>query len=239
MNGLRRDGLDRVRRLVALARGHPDLEADIVVCPPATLLAEVREALDGSPIALGAQDCAPKEKGPYTGDISAAMLTDAGCRYVILGHSERRIGHGEDDALVRAKAEAAHAAALIALVCVGETEEEHDSGKTLEVVTRQLEGSLPAHANGENTAIAYEPVWAIGTGRTPTEKEIAEVQGRIREWLRRRAPDEAETMRLLYGGSVDPANAGRILALENVDGVLVGGASLDADAFWAICKCGA
>lgn len=240
MNGLRRDGLDRARALVLHLNQASDPGVDpgldIVVCPPATLLAEIRSALDGSGIALGGQDCAPAEEGAHTGDISAKMLADAGCRYVIVGHSERRERHGENDALVRAKAEAAHRAGLVTLVCVGETQTERDAGRTLRVVGGQTEASLPEDAGPDNTVLVYEPVWAIGTGRTPTVAEIGEVQSHLRGLLRGRSAASADAMRLLYGGSVEPANAREVISIGDVDGFLVGGAALAAGDFWAICE---
>ena len=183
---------------------------------------------------VGGQDCHPKPLGAHTGDISAAMLADAGASHVILGHSERRADHGEADALVRQKAEAAWAAGLVAVICVGETEAQRDAGTTLAVVGSQVAGSVPDGATAANTVIAYEPVWAIGTGRTPTLAEIAEVHGFLRAELTRRFGAEAAGMRLLYGGSVKPSNAVEIFAVPHVDGALVGGASLKAADFGAI-----
>src|SRR5690606_23005390 len=207
------------------------------VCPPATLLIPLHELLRGSAIALGAQDCSSEPKGAYTGDISAPMLQDAGCCMVIVGHSERRHGHGESDEQVRAKAVAAHAAGLIAIVCIGETEEQWQAGRTLEVLDGQLRGSLPQGASADNLILAYEPVWAIGTGRTPSADEIARAHGHLRERLEAAVPDGGR-VRILYGGSVKAANAGEILAIPHVDGALVGGASLDAAEFFAIYQAG-
>lgn len=233
MNGLRADGVS-LARAVAGGAGIP---CELVVCPPATLLAPVAEALSGSRVGLGGQDCHAKAKGAHTGDISAAMLADLGCSHVIVGHSERRTDHGENDATVNAKAKAAHAAGLIAIVCVGESEADRDSGRTLQVVGGQVEGSLPAGATAANTVVAYEPVWAIGSGRTPTPEQIREVHGHIRTTVARcLGQPAADAMRLLYGGSVKPGNAAEILALADVDGALVGGASLSADDFLAIGK---
>ncbi len=234
MNGLRADGLALVRELVRLSRGEAR-GPDLLVCPPATLLMAVADALAGSGIALGGQDCDARPAGAHTGDISAAMLKDAGCSHVILGHSERRTDHHESDALVRAKVQAARAAGLIPIVCVGETAEERDAGRTLEVVTRQLAGSLPDGLAAEALVIAYEPVWAIGTGRTPTAGDVAAVHAHIRAALAGRIADPA-ALRILYGGSVKPGNARELLHLPNVDGALVGGASLDAADFWAIAQ---
>lgn len=234
MNGLRADGVPLAR---AVAAGAGGMACEFVVCPPATLLAAAAEALSGSRVGLGGQDCHAKAKGAHTGDISAAMLADLGCSHVIVGHSERRTDHGEDDATVNAKAKAAHAAGLIAIVCVGESEADRDSGRTLQVVGGQVEGTLPAGATAANTVVAYEPVWAIGSGRTPTPEQIREVHGHIRTTVAQcLGQPAADAMRLLYGGSVKPGNAAEILALADVDGALVGGASLSADDFLAIGK---
>ena len=207
------------------------------ICPPATLLAPIGALLDGSAVVLGGQDCAPAQEGAFTGDISAPMLADVGCRLVIVGHSERRHGHGEDDRLVRAKAAAGHAAGLLVVLCVGETEAERDAGAAIAVLDRQLEGSLPEGASAENLVVAYEPVWAIGTGRTASVDDVAAVHAHLRLRLCALA-DGGEALRLLYGGSVKPANAGEIMAIPDVDGVLVGGASLDAGQFDAIYSAG-
>jgi triosephosphate isomerase len=232
MNGLRAEGLALARAICAGAAG---IGADLLICPPASLLASVSDSLAGSPVALGGQDCHPDRPGAHTGDIAAVMLADLGCRYVILGHSERRADHGETDELVRTKAMAAHSAGLIAIVCIGETEAERDRGQALAVVTRQLAGSLPGAASAANTVIAYEPVWAIGTGRTPSSADIVAVHSHLRRELAAHFSDAA-AIRLLYGGSVKPANAHEILALPDVDGALVGGASLKADDFLAIAR---
>jgi triosephosphate isomerase len=240
MNGLREDGLglahEVAHRAVAASRtAGAGLRCDVLVCPPATLLFPVAEVLTGSPVLLGAQDCHAEPKGAHTGDISAPMLRDAGCRFVIVGHSERRADHGETDAMVRAKAEAAHAAGLVPIICVGETEAERDAGRTLEVVGRQIAGSVPDGLAPESLVIAYEPVWAIGTGRTPTPDDVAEVHAYIRKRLAERVA-AAEGVRILYGGSMKPGNAKELLAVENVDGGLIGGASLVATDFWAIVE---
>ena len=237
MNGLRADGLALARALRARVEAAPPA-CELLVCPPATLVAAVAEALAGSVIAVGGQDCHTAQKGAHTGDVSAAMLKDAGCRYVILGHSERRADHGESDALVRAKVEAARAAGLAAIVCVGETLAERDAGRTLAVVSRPLAGSLPAGLGPDALAIAYEPVWAIGTGRTPTLPQVAEVHAHIRAALAHAVADPG-AVRILYGGSVKPDNAAALMGVANVDGALVGGASLVAADFWAIAAaCG-
>ena len=218
----------------ALLAAHPAPACDMLLCPPATLLAPMAALAAGSALAVGGQDCHPETAGAHTGDISAAMLADAGASYVILGHSERRVDHGETDALVRTKAEAAIAAGLIAIVCLGETEAERDAGDTLAVIGAQLDGSVPATATAATLVIAYEPVWAIGTGRTPTLAQIAEVHAFLRVRLLARIGAEARGVRLLYGGSVKPSNATEIFAVPDVDGALVGGASLKAADFGAI-----
>ncbi len=205
----------------------------VAICPPATLLAALADRFRDSGIIWGGQDCDVEPEGAHTGDISAEMLADAGARTVIVGHSERRRDHHETDALVRAKARAAHRAGLSAIVCLGETEAERDSGRTLAVVGRQLAESLPEGAGAANTVVAYEPVWAIGTGRTPTLEQIGEVHAHLRAALAERLADGAG-MRILYGGSVKPANAADIFAVPDVDGGLIGGASLKAGDFWAI-----
>ena len=232
MNGLRDAAVALAGGLAARAAASPP-GCGIVVCPPATLLSAVGESLRGGDVALGAQDCHPAPSGAHTGDVGAPMLADAGCRFVIVGHSERRADHGETDALIRRKAEAARAHGLVPIVCVGETGEERDAGRTLEVVARQLAGSLPADAAGDDAVVAYEPVWAIGTGRTPAPADVAAVHAAIRTALDERG---ASGVRLLYGGSVNDRNAAEILAVDEVNGALVGGASLDADRFWAICR---
>lgn len=233
MNGLRSEGDILVRAFAErMTRGAP-VRHEIVFCPPATLLVALAEALADAGITLGAQDCHTGTGGAHTGDLSAAMLADAGCDYVIVGHSERRTDHGETDGLVRAKSEAVCAAGLIPIICIGETADQRDAGRAVEVVSDQLDGSLPDGANSGTLVIAYEPLWAIGTGRTPTMVDIAEVHASIRARLGSRG---AGGVRILYGGSVKPDNAKEILALGDVDGALVGGASLNADDFWAICS---
>jgi triosephosphate isomerase len=229
MNGLSA----QLAEVAALIAAQPQPRSEVLLCPPATLLAPMAQAAAGR-IALGGQDCHPKPSGAHTGDISADMLADAGAAFVILGHSERRADHGETDALVRAKAEAAVAAGLVAIICVGETEAQRDAGETLAVIAGQLAGSVPAAASPQTTVIAYEPVWAIGTGRTPTLPEIAGVHADIRARLSTRFGAAASGFRLLYGGSVKPSNAAEIFALPNVDGALVGGASLKAADFGGI-----
>jgi len=235
MHGTRATGVALAGAVADRARRETPA-CDLVLCPPATILMAVGERLAGGAVALGAQDCHPAASGAHTGDIAAGMLADLGCRYVILGHSERRADHGETDALVRAKASAALAAGLTAIVCVGESEAERAGGVAERVVERQLAGSLPDAAGPEHCVIAYEPVWAIGSGRTPSAAEILAMHGQIRGALARRTGAAAERFRILYGGSVKPANAAEILALDNVDGALVGGASLDAAGFMAIAR---
>ncbi|SEN43634.1 triosephosphate isomerase [Loktanella fryxellensis] len=216
--------LDQVK---ALTDAHPDPAVDILLCPPATLIAQMAWARGSHALQIGGQDCHAQDSGAHTGDISAAMLKDAGASHVILGHSERRADHAESDADVAAKAQAAHAAGLIAVICLGETLDQRDAGTALEVVTVQLRGSLPDGATAANTVIAYEPVWAIGTGRVPTVAQIAEVHGRLRVTLHDMMRD-ADGVRILYGGSVKAENAAEIFAVADVDGALVGGASLQA-----------
>jgi triosephosphate isomerase len=206
---------------------------DFVVCPPFVHLPVMNYALQKSAVALGGQDCALTEDGAYTGDISAAMLKDIGCAYVILGHSERRQHHGETDKEVAAKAKLAHARGLITIICAGETEAEREQGREKEVVGRQLKEAIPSCATAQNTVIAYEPVWAIGTGKTATPDDVAAMHRFIRESLKEQLADSAQ-MRILYGGSVKPDNAAALMAVEHVDGALIGGASLKADQYLAI-----
>jgi triosephosphate isomerase len=207
----------------------------MAVCPPAPYLIPVADAIAGSPVGLGAQDCHAAAGGAHTGDVAAPMLTDVGCAYVIVGHSERRADHGETDAVVRAKAKAARSAGLVPIVCVGETEAQRDAGETLDVVGRQVAGSIPDGLDGTTLVVAYEPVWAIGTGRTPTVDDVAAVHAHIRAALAGKSADAAG-IRILYGGSVKPSNASELLAVANVDGALVGGASLKAADFLAIAR---
>jgi len=236
MNGLRDEGLALASALKT--RATAGLPCEILVCPPFTLLQDVGKALEGSGIAIGGQDCHDSDPGAHTGDIAAAMLKDAGCSYVIVGHSERRVSHGETDALVHRKAKAAQAAGLSVIVCVGETEAERIRNLTFDVLARQVEASLPDGAKGANTVIAYEPVWAIGTGKTPTADDIAAAHRQIRAIVARAAHGTPATgsIRILYGGSVKAGNAREILKIPEVDGALVGGASLKADEFWGIVE---
>jgi len=226
MNGLR----SSVAEFGRIVEGARNLAAvDLMICPPATLLVLFAVAAKDTPVLIGAQDCHAEPSGPFTGDLSAEMLKDAGASAVIVGHSERRAGHHESDAEVRGKVAAAWRAGLTAILCVGETKAERLDGRTLTVVGTQLDGSVPDGATAQNLVVAYEPVWAIGTGLTPTNADIAEIHAAIRG----RIP--AGT-RILYGGSVNPKNAPGILALPEVDGALVGGASLKAEDFWAIAR---
>ncbi|WP_118135142.1 triose-phosphate isomerase [Oceanicella sp. SM1341] len=233
MNGLR----TALAEIETLRDSFPEPACDVLICPPATLLAQSALAAAGSSIRLGGQDCHVAASGAHTGDISATMLSDSGATHVILGHSERRADHGESSALVAQKTKAAWDAGLTAVVCVGETEAERDAGHTLDIVTTQVAESIPDGAIALTTVVAYEPVWAIGTGRTPTNPEIEEVHTAIRGALARRfGADVADGIRILYGGSVKPGNAAEIFALRDVDGGLVGGASLKASDFSEIIR---
>ncbi len=227
MNGLAAS----MAELDALIAETAGAACDVLICPPATLVAKFARRARDSAVAIGGQDCHPAEKGAHTGDVSAEMLADAGASAVIVGHSERRADHGEDDALVLSKARAAWRAGLTAIICVGETEAQSDAGRTLDIVGDQLAGSVPDGAIPANTVVAYEPVWAIGTGKTPSSDDIAEVHGAIRRLLGERFGQSGNDIRLLYGGSMKPGNAAEIMALANVDGGLVGGASLKAADF--------
>lgn len=228
MYGLASD-LDAIEAVAAAVVASPPI-ADVLICPPATLVARAAEKAAGR-IAIGGQDCHSERSGAFTGDVSAEMLKDAGARYVIVGHSERRQFHGETDADVAAKARAAWRAGLSAIICVGESAEDRQAGQAREVVARQLGASLPGGADGATTAIAYEPIWAIGTGVTPTQTEIVEMHTLIRAHLCDILGEAGRNLRLLYGGSVKPGNAADILALPEVGGALVGGASLKASDF--------
>jgi triosephosphate isomerase (TIM) len=235
MNGLSAS-LGLAREIADGAGGLPK-NVDLLVCPPATLVAAAAKALAGASVAVGGQDCHAEPSGAFTGDVSAEMLADAGARYVIVGHSERRQFHGESDADVKAKVKAAHRAGLVAVACVGETKEQREAGSALEVVRAQTVALLDAAVNSKNMVIAYEPVWAIGTGLTPTADDVAEVHAAIREVLVSViGADEAQGLAVLYGGSVKPGNAKELMAVENVDGALVGGASLKAVDFLGIAR---
>ncbi|HEV2678522.1 MAG TPA: triose-phosphate isomerase [Aliidongia sp.] len=234
MNGLKADGMALAGAVAARAAGTA-LAADILICPPATLIGAVGGILSGGPVWLGGQDCSAEAGGAFTGDISAAMLRDLGCRAVISGHSERRAGHQETDAQVEAKTVAALTQGLVAIVCVGETAAERDAGRALDIVGGQVLGSVPESATAETLVVAYEPVWAIGTGRVPTLDDIDAMHRHIRALLASKLAGGAD-VRILYGGSVKPSNAREILAIADVDGALVGGASLKVDEFWAIVE---
>ena len=227
MNGLAAS-LSEVEVLIA---AHPNPNCEMLLCPPATLLAQINSATRNTNLVLGGQDCHHDQSGAHTGDISAAMLRDAGATYVILGHSERRADHGETDVLVKAKAEAALIAGLVPIICIGETETQRDANTILAIIGSQLDHSLPG---GTSFVVAYEPVWAIGTGRTPTIPQIAEVHAFLRAQLMTRIGADAAAIRILYGGSVKPSNATEIFAVPHVNGALVGGASLKASDFGAI-----
>jgi triosephosphate isomerase len=231
MNGLKADADLLATGLADRYKAQGSPKFDMLLCPPFTLIDRVRGLVDGSGLSVGGQDCHRAEKGAHTGDTSAWALRDIGCGYVIVGHSERRADHGETNAMVKDKAQAAQAAGLIAIICVGETEDERDQGLALRVVTTQVQGSLPAGATPANTVLAYEPVWAIGTGRTPTPDDVAEVHAEIRKVADAQMGGGGSALRILYGGSVKPTNADTILALPDVDGALVGGASLKATDF--------
>jgi triosephosphate isomerase len=233
MNGLKASSTE----FEVMLAGAPGIaaKADLLVCPPATLIAAFAEKARGSKtIAIGAQDCHPKASGAHTGDLSAEMLADAGASAIIVGHSERRADHGENDALVRQKTEAVWRAGLTAIVCIGETRQQRDAGQALDVCRGQLDLSLPVQARADNLVVAYEPVWAIGTGLTPTVGDVQQIHKFIRDFLIARFNAEGARTRILYGGSVKPSNAAELMAVENVNGALVGGASLKAADFLAI-----
>jgi triosephosphate isomerase len=232
MNGLK-SALGEFEAMIAGA-GALAGKADLLVCPPATLIAGFADRARGSKLAVGAQDCHSKASGAHTGDLSAEMLADAGASAIIVGHSERRADHGETDALVRQKAEAAWRAGVTAIVCIGETQKQRDAGRTLDVCGGQLAGSLPDGSTSANLVVAYEPVWAIGTGLTPTAGDVEQVHRFIRGVLTERFKAEGGKIRILYGGSVKPSNAAELMAVANVNGALVGGASLKAADFLAI-----
>jgi triosephosphate isomerase (TIM) len=232
MNGLKSSAAE----FEAMLAGAPALaaKADLLVCPPATLIADFADKASGSKVVVGAQDCHPAASGAHTGDLSAEMLADAGARAIIVGHSERRADHGESDVLVRQKAEAAWRAGVTAIVCIGETRGQRDAGQTLDICGGQLAGSLPDGATAANLVVAYEPVWAIGTGLTPTAKDVEEVHRFIRGVLTDRFGGYGGRIRILYGGSVKPSNAAELMGVADVNGALVGGASLKAADFLAI-----
>lgn len=237
MNGLLADGIDLAKGVAAEVKAMGKPECEFLVCPPFTLLTSVKKALRGAKVALGAQDAHFAEKGAHTGDISPVMLKEIGCQYVILGHSERRADHGETDELVNKKAVAAHECGLKTVICIGETLEQRDAGKTIDVCSKQILGSVPDSATAADTVIAYEPVWAIGTGKTPTAADVEEVHAAVRKVLAKKlGKGNANKMRILYGGSVKPSNAKEFLSLPDVDGALIGGASLKVADFIGIAK---
>jgi triosephosphate isomerase len=236
MNLLRDEGTALARDLALRLARTVDPDFDLLICPPATIIAPIAAAVEGSGLLVGGQDCHSAPSGAHTGDIAARMLADLGCSHVIVGHSERRQDHGEIDLVVAEKARAAQAEGMVAIICIGETEAERNAGRAPQICSRQIAGSLPRGATAENTVIAYEPIWAIGTGRTPTAAEVADTHAHIRAMLAVHVPAEAAGIRILYGGSVKPSNAAELLTLANVDGALVGGASLKADDFWAIAQ---
>jgi triosephosphate isomerase len=235
MNCRRQDGSALATSLAEKLGAAPHPRFDLLLCPPATILDIVAQAVSGSAVLIGGQDCHADADGAHTGDIAAEMLADLGARFVIVGHSERRQNHGETDALVQAKAAAALRAGLTAIVCVGETEPERDAGQAESVVVAHVKGSIPAGATADNLVVAYEPLWAIGTGRTPTIADIAAMHANIRRTLAGLV-EQPERVRILYGGSVKASNAAEILAVADVDGALVGGASLKAAEFWSIAQ---
>jgi triosephosphate isomerase (TIM) len=234
MNGLT-EQLSQLRQMRASFMSGLDAQCDALICVPAPLLTKAAEIVADSPLRIGGQDCHPMDSGAHTGDVSASMVKDAGASHVIVGHSERRTDHRESDGAVKAKAEAAWRAGLVAIICIGETEAERKSGVTNSVLTRQITGSVPAGADALNTIIAYEPVWAIGTGLTPTIADVEDAHAHIRAELAKHAGGAAAKMRILYGGSVKPSNARELLSIDNVDGALVGGASLKSADFLGIC----
>jgi triosephosphate isomerase len=233
MNGLRAS-LFEVEKLASHLTADGAQRCTVAICPPATLIAAMNRIAAPAGIIVGAQDCHVKSYGAHTGDISAPMLADAGALMVIVGHSERRADHGETDELVHAKAQTALSAGLTPIICVGETRAEREAGQAQAVVSRQLAASVPEQASALDVVVAYEPVWAIGTGLTPTAADIAQMHRSLRDQLVQRFGPKGQTIRLLYGGSLKPANAREILAIEHVNGGLVGGASLLADDFFAI-----
>lgn len=234
MNGLR-DSVKEVEKLCHRLGEAGSINAEIMICPPALLVGQFCQQLASSGILIGGQDCHSEASGAHTGDIAAEMLSDAGASAVLTGHSERRADHGETNAEVCAKASAAHRAGLTAIICVGETQQQREGGQTLDVISKQLSGSIPPGTTAQNSVIAYEPVWAIGTGLTPTLDDVGEVHAHIRTQLAATlGQGDAHSMRILYGGSVKPGNAAELMAVENVNGALVGGASLRAEDFWGI-----
>ena len=236
MNCLRADGVALAKDIVEGSKG---LNCEILICPPYTLLHTIGDVVKDSNVMLGAQDSDIADFGAHTGDICVAMLKDAGCSHVIVGHSERRTDHGESDAFVQAKAEVVHAAGMVAVICIGETDVERDQGLTMAVMSTQLDASVPKGATAENTVIAYEPVWAIGTGKTATPEDAEDVHDHIRTYLTTKIGSAiAGNMRILYGGSMKPGNAVELLAQADIDGGLIGGAALKAEDFLGIARAG-
>lgn len=233
MNGTR-EFLSEIKAMAEGVEGALSEKVETLICPPATLIYVATALATDSPLQIGGQDCHQKVSGAHTGDISAEMIADCFGTYVIVGHSERRIDHAETDQIVRAKAQAAHEAGLTAIVCIGETADQRDAYETLDILKRQIFGSIPSAATAEDTVVAYEPVWAIGTGLTPTVADVAVAHAFMRAELVERFGEEGRLMRILYGGSVKPTNAAELMAIENVDGALIGGASLKARDFLAI-----
>ncbi len=237
MNGLRTEARTLASEIADLRKNQAADAFDMLVCPPFTVMETVASSLENSAVFLGAQTCHTVQSGAHTGDISPIMLKDAGCSHVIVGHSERRTDHGESDADVQAQALAANAQGLITIICVGETEAERESGQALNVVANQVKASVPETATAENTVIAYEPVWAIGTGKVATPDDVQAMHNDIRKTLANKLGHEiADGIRILYGGSMKPGNAKELLALADVDGGLIGGAALKSEDFWAIAQ---
>lgn len=237
MNCLSAEGVELAKGIASEVKQMGKPACEFLVCPPFTLLSQVKKALRGAKVALGAQDAHFEVKGAHTGDISPAMLTDLGCTYVILGHSERRADHHESDELVCKKAVAAHAAGLKTVICIGETLAQREAGQAIDVCKQQILGSVPEDSTAADTVIAYEPVWAIGTGKVPTAADVEEVHAAVRKVLSKKlGKGNANKMRILYGGSVKPSNAKELLSLPDVDGALIGGASLKVEDFIAIAK---
>lgn len=237
MNMLSNDGVALAKGVATEVKKLGKAECEFLVCPPFTLLSQIKKALRGAKVALGAQDVHYNLKGAHTGDISPLMLKDLGCSYTLVGHSERRADHKESDELICNKAKAAIENGLKVVICIGETLEERDAGKTIDVCTKQILGSVPENATSSNTVIAYEPVWAIGTGKTPTANDVQEVHAAIRKVIAKKlGKGNANKMRILYGGSVKPSNAKELLALPDVDGALIGGASLKVEDFMGIAS---
>lgn len=237
MNGLVADGVALAKGVATEFKKTGRKDCEVLICPPFTLLSSAKKAIRGTKVMLGAQDCHYATSGAHTGDVSPVMLKDLGCQYVIVGHSERRTNHHESNELISKKVEAAINAGLKVIICIGETEKERDAGKTIDVCTTQIMGSVPAISTAVNTVIAYEPVWAIGTGRTPTTAEVEEVHAAIRKVVAKKlGKANANKMRILYGGSMKPNNAKGLIALPDVDGGLIGGASLKVADFLAIIE---